>query len=200
MEGMIFRLEGVGYRYEGDITGLENVDLEVRRGDVVVLGPNGSGKSTLLKVLDVLYQPTQGKFYAFGEEMTEKKLADKRFNRFFRKNVGLLFQDPKVQLFSTVEDELAFGPRQLGASVEEVEERVNRTIELLNLEGLRGRYPYSLSGGERRKVALGSLLTLDPGAYLPDEPTASLDPQAEGRLIDLLLSLREEGKTLIIAT
>lgn len=202
MERMIFNLEGASYRYDGGIVGLVDVSLQVRAGSsIAVLGPNGSGKSTLLKILDGLYYPAEGRFYAFGEQITEKKLTDKSFNRFFRKNIGLLFQDADAQLFSsTVEDEIAFGPRQLGLSDEVIKARVEEVITRLGIEELRNRYPYSLSGGEKRKVAIGSMLSLDPEVYLLDEPTANLDPKTGDKLIDLILSLREKGKTLVIAS
>ncbi len=202
MERVIFELEHVGYRYEGGIVGLADMTVQVRAGSAIaVLGPNGSGKSTLLKILDGLYYPTEGEFRAFGERITERKLADGSFNRFFRKNVGLLFQDADAQLFSpTVEDEIAFGPRQLGLDNGAIKSRVDEVIAILGIEELRDRYPYSLSGGEKRKVALGSILALDPQVYLLDEPTANLDPKTEDKLIDLILSLREKEKTLIMAT
>lgn len=202
MERMIFNLESVGYRYEGGIVGLADMSLQVRAGSsIAVLGPNGSGKSTLLKILDGLYYPAEGRVYAFGEQITEKKLTDKSFNRFFRKNIGLLFQDADAQLFSsTVEDEIAFGPRQLGLSDDVIKVRVDEVVALLGIEEIRNRYPYSLSGGEKRKVAIGSILSLDPEVYLLDEPTANLDPKTGDKLIDLILSLREKGKTLVIAS
>ena len=202
MERVIFELEHVGYRYEGGIVGLADMTVQVRAGSAIaVLGPNGSGKSTLLKILDGLYYPTEGEFRAFGDLITERKLTDRSFNRFFRKNIGLLFQDADAQLFSaTVEDEIAFGPRQLGLNDDAVKARVDEVIAILGIEELRNRYPYSLSGGEKRKVALGSILALDPEVYLLDEPTANLDPQTEDRLIDLILALQERRKTLIIAT
>ncbi len=202
MEGLIFELDRVGYRYEGGIVGLADVSVRVEAGSAIaVLGPNGSGKSTLLKILDGLYYPTEGEFRAFGERITARKLADKSFNRFFRKSVGLLFQDADAQLFSsTVAEEISFGPRQLGLREEVIKARVEEVIAILGLEELRNRYPYSLSGGEKRKVAIGSMLSLDPEVYLLDEPTANLDPKTEDRLLDLVLSLREKGKTSIVAT
>ncbi len=202
MEGVIFDLRHVGYRYEGGISGLTDVTVQLAAGEAgAVLGPNGSGKTTLLKILDGLYYPTAGEFYAFGELISERRLADRAFNRLFRTNVGLLFQDVDAQLFSpTVADELAFGPRQLGLDAEEIRTRVNRAADMLGITALLGRYPYSLSGGEKRKVAIGAIFALDPAVYLLDEPTANLDPNTADRLIDLIISLREAGKTLVVAT
>ncbi len=202
MEGVIFDLRHVSYCYEGGISGLTDVTVPIAAGDAVaLLGPNGSGKTTLLKILDGLYYPTAGEFYAFGELISERRLADRSFNKLFRTNVGLTFQDVDAQLFSpTVADELAFGPRQLGLDAEEIRARVNKTADILGITALLNRYPYSLSGGEKRKVAIGSVFAIDPAVYLLDEPTANLDPKTADRLIDLIISLREDGKTLVVAT
>jgi len=202
MERMIFKLENTGYTYPQGIVGIKNVTFQVKEFDAIaVLGPNGSGKSTLLKVLDGLYEYSEGEFYAFGEKISADKLKDKNFNRFFRKNVGILFQDVEAQLFSpTVYDEIAFAPRQLGLNEDEVKKRVSKVITLLGMEKIIDRYPYSLSTGEKRKTALAAILSLDPQVYLLDEPTANIDPKTEGALIDLILSLEQKGKTVIIAT
>ncbi len=202
MERIIFKLEAATYIYPEGITGISGCDFEVKESEtVVILGPNGCGKSTLLKVLDALYFPQKGKFYAFGEEITEKKLQDRKFNNFFRRNVGLLFQDVEAQLFSpTVREEISFSPRQMGMEEDEVERRVTEVVSMFGLESILDRYPYSLSGGEKRKVALASIFSLRPEVYLLDEPTANLDPGTESKLIDLILSLKEDGKIIVLAT
>jgi len=101
MERIIFKLEDVEYMYPQGIKGIKNVTFQVKQSDTIaVLGPNGSGKSTLLKILDGLYKPCRGRFYAFGEKISANKLKDRNFNRFFRRNVGMLFQDVEAQLFS----------------------------------------------------------------------------------------------------
>jgi len=202
MERVIFKLEDASYAYPQGIAGIRNVTFQVKESETIaVLGPNGSGKSTLLKVLDGLYELSGGKLYAFGENISVAKLKDKNFNRFFRKNVGMLFQDVEAQLFSpTVYDEIAFGPRQLGLNEDEIKKRVDGIVALLGMEGIINRYPYSLSTGEKRKTALAAVFSLDPQVYLLDEPTANIDPKTEGALIDFILLLKQKGKTVIIAT
>jgi cobalt/nickel transport system ATP-binding protein len=198
----IFRLEQVGYRYPDGVPALSDVTLDVMGGErLAIVGANGSGKSTLLKLLDALIFPTEGRILAFGRALTPKEVATGEFALLFRRRVGLVFQDPDVQLFSpTVEEEVAFGPRQLGYPEEETRSRVERTLEWLSLDGLRHRPPYRLSGGEKRKVALASVLSLEPDVLLLDEPTAGLDARTQGALTDLIHQLHEEGKTVVTAT
>ena len=197
-----FDLSDVHYEYPGNITGLAVAALAIPRGRcTVLLGPNGSGKSTLLKVLDGLIYPQTGSVRAFGMELSERALGDRKWNRHFRSKVGIVFQDADVQCFSpTVREELAFGPRQLGLGEQEIERRVEAALAALRIAELAGRYPYTLSGGEKKRVALASILTLDLEVYLLDEPTANLDPSTEGVLIDILTGLAEFGKTLVVAT
>jgi cobalt/nickel transport system ATP-binding protein len=197
-----FELRGISYAYPGGIAGIEIERLDVPRGRcTVLLGPNGSGKSTLLKILDGLLFPREGAATAFGEELSEKALEDDRFRRSFRSTVGLVFQDADVQCFSpTVREELAFGPRQKGLEEQEVSRRVEAAMAALGIAALADRYPYTLSGGEKKRVALASILTLDLDAYLLDEPTANLDPATEGVLIDILSGLADRRKTLVVAT
>ena len=198
----VFEVRNVFFAYDNKQTALENVDLTVRSGEsLVILGANGSGKSTLLKILDGLYFPTQGEITAFGEPLTEARLRDDAFNFAFRRRVGLVFQDTDVQLFcASVLDEVAFAPLQLGIAHEEVEERVDRALRALRIEKLRDRAPHRLSGGEKRRVALASLLSLNPEVWLLDEPTIGLDPRSQSWLVDFILQLRGQNKTVITAT
>ena len=198
----VFELEGVRFSYSDGVLGVEVDSLHIRRGlCTILLGANGSGKSTLLKILDGLLFPAQGEVKAFGEPLTERRLDRRDYQRSFRRRVGFVFQDADIQCFSpTVRDELAFGPLQLGLESGEVERRVQRAFEMLRIESLADRYPYRLSGGEKKRVAIASVLTIDPDVYLLDEPAANLDPSTEGILIDLLGTFLDEGKTLVIAT
>ncbi len=202
MDEKIFQVKDIYFNYINNTPGLCNVSLTIEKGEsVAVLGANGSGKSTLLKILDGLYFPQKGKVIAFGSPLSEKKLRDKKFSSFFRKEVGLVFQDPDVQLFlPTVKEEIAFSPLQLGLKKEEIQERVNRASEQLGISSLLDRAPYYLSGGEKKKVALASILTLNPQVWLLDEPTASLDPKTQTWVMEFLLQLKKEKKTIIIAT
>jgi cobalt/nickel transport system ATP-binding protein len=198
----IFSLRRVNYRYPGEIAALEGVDLEVERGrHVAVLGANGSGKSTLLKLLAGLYFPQGGEIHAFGRPLTERALEEESFAFDFRRRVGLIFQDPDVQLFSaTVWDEVAFAPLQLGWPAEEVRRQVEEKLEWLGLAHLRDRPPYRLSGGEKRKVALAAVLVVEPEVLLLDEPTTFLDPRSRCQLFDYLFEWSERGGTVVAAT
>jgi cobalt/nickel transport system ATP-binding protein len=201
-EDPVFRLERVSFRYPDGIAALEDVSFSVARGEAVsLLGANGCGKSTLLRLLDGLAAPAAGEVQAFGRPLVPATLEDRAFSREFRRRVGLLFQDPDVQLFSaTVRDEVAFGPLELGLAPEEVEARVAEALAFLGIERLAGRSPVSLSGGEKKKVALAALLVTDPAVLLLDEPFAALDPRSQAWLMEVLLELRTRGKTVIAAT
>lgn len=198
----IFELNHVSFAYEDRHLALEDINLTIRAGEsLAILGANGCGKSTLLKLLDGLYFPTQGELCAFGKPLSEEALRDDETNFAFRRRVGLVFQDTDVQLFSpSVLDELAFAPLQLGLPREEVNRRVDSVLEALRIEKLRERAPHRLSGGEKRRVALASVLTLDPEVWLLDEPTTGLDPRSQAWLVDFILNQRQAGKTIITAT
>src|SRR5438105_480796 len=153
----VFALEHVVYAYDKHVA-LREVNLSVNAGErIVILGANGSGKSTLLKILDALYFPSSGVFRAFGEVVSEDLLTDESKAVNFRRRVGLVFQDPDVQLFSpTVWDEVTFAPLHLGLSRAQVRERSEWALDLLGISALRERSPHRLSGGEKKKVALAS--------------------------------------------
>ncbi len=197
-----FELAGVHYSYHGAIPALAGIDLTISTGEsLVVLGANGCGKSTLLKLLDGLLAPAAGDIRAFGAPMSEAITETDDFRRWFRSRVGLVFQNPDIQLFSpTVSAEIAFGPLQLGLSEREATERVEDVLALLGIGGLRNRSPLSLSGGEKKKVAIASVLSLNPDVLLFDEPTATLDPRTRHWFGDLALVLSQSGKTLVTAT
>jgi cobalt/nickel transport system ATP-binding protein len=199
---LIYDVHEVSFAYDGEQTALENVSLTVQVGEsLVILGANGCGKSTLLKLLDGLYFPTHGTISAFGSPLSEEALRQDDFNFSFRRRVGLAFQDTDVQLFSaSVLDEVAFAPLQLGISREEVTRRVEEAIQALRIEKLRNRPPHRLSGGEKRRVALASILSLSPEVWLLDEPTSGLDPRSRSWLMEFILKLHSEGRTIITAT
>lgn len=198
----VFRLEEVSYAYDGRDLALDHISLVVDEGEsVVLLGSNGSGKSTLLLLLDGLVAPTSGSIQAFGSPLSPEVLRDEAANSSFRSRVGLVFQDSEVQLFSpSVWDEVAFAPLQLGLGREAIVERVDGTLASLRIDKLRDRPPHRLSGGEKRRVALASVLSLMPQVYLLDEPTSGLDPRSQSWLLDFILDQRQAGKTIITAT
>ena len=190
------------YAYLGRFPALDGVSLAVERGEkVALLGANGCGKSTLLKVLDGLVFPDAGTFEAFGETITEDGLEDEQLSRGFRSRVGFVFQNSDAQVFSpTVREELAFGPLNMGLAQDEVRQRVDDTLALLEIADLADRAPYQLSGGQKKRVAIASVLVMNPEVLLFDEPTAALDPRTQQWLIELIVELNGAGKTIVLAT
>lgn len=201
MEQDIIQLNEVCYAYEGQIA-LRNVTLSIEKGKTVVLqGDNGCGKSTLLKLLNGLIFPEQGSYFFDGHKINEKNLKDNRFAKKFHQRMGFVFQNADVQLFcGSVEEEIDFGPRQMGLSEEEIERRREDVIRLLQIDHLRGRAPYHLSGGEKRKVAIACILSMNPQVLVLDEPLAGLDRKTQEWLTGFLLDLKAAGKTMVIAT
>ncbi|MEI6449945.1 MAG: ABC transporter ATP-binding protein [Actinomycetes bacterium] len=197
-----FVLEGVRHEYRAGAPALAAIDLTILSGQhVAVVGANGSGKSTLLKMLDGLVFPTSGAIRAFGAPLTEDALEDPAFRRDFRARVGFVFQEADVQLFcSDAYDELAFGPLQLGLPRDEVARRVREAAQQLRIEPLLDRPPYTLSGGEKKRVAIASVLTMQPAVLLLDEPTSALDPRSQVWLLDVLDEWKQEGRTVVMAT
>jgi cobalt/nickel transport system ATP-binding protein len=197
----VFELADVTYKYES-VPALNGVFLEIESGKrTALLGANGSGKSTLLRLLDGLCFPDSGSLSFRGQTLSEQQFEDDRFAFDFRRRVGLVFQNPDVQLFNpTVFDEVAFAPLQLQWSHAEIIHRVNEALETMEISALRDRPPHRLSGGEKKRVALASVLVLDPEVLLLDEPTAALDPRSQSQIIDLLIGWGDGSKTVIAAT
>ena len=195
-------VEDVTFSYLGRFPALDRVSVRVTRGEkVALLGANGCGKSTLLKILDGLVFPDVGRYAAFGAEVTEDRLEDEQFNRGFRSRVGFIFQNSDAQVFSpTVRDEIAFGPLNMGMSRDEVDGRVADTLAMLDMGSLAGRAPYQLSGGQKKRVAIASVLVMNPEVLLFDEPTAALDPRTQHWLMELIVELHRSGKTIVLAT
>lgn len=202
MTDRIFDVQTASFAYPNGPAALCDINLTIRSGEsVALLGANASGKSTLLHLLDGLHFPVSGVIHAFGEPLTETALDHPEFARRFRQRVQMMFQNADVQLFcATVEDELAFAPLQLRLPLEQVRQRVEDTLRLLDMEALRDRAPQTLSGGEKKRVALGGLLTASPQVLLLDEPTAGLDPRSQQWLLELLFALRQAGLTVVMAT
>jgi cobalt/nickel transport system ATP-binding protein len=198
----LLELVGVSHRYLDRFDALDDVSLTVADGErLALLGANGCGKSTLLKILDGLCFPNQGAYRAFGEAVTEDSLDDEQFNRGFRSRVGFVFQNSDAQVFSpTVREEVAFGPLNMDLDLDEVEGRVRDVLGLLELDDLADRACHQLSGGQKKKVAIASVLVMNPQILLFDEPTAALDPRTQQWLIDLMRELGAAGKTIVLAT
>lgn len=194
-------LEKVCYAYDHEVA-LRYVDLHIKKGDsLVVQGPNGCGKSTLIKVLNGIIFPSEGHYYYKKHEITEKSLKDKKFAKWFHQQMGYVFQNADTQLFcGSVEEEIAFGPIQMGLSDEEVKKRTQDCMKLFGIEKLRERPPYHLSGGEKRKVSLACILSLNPEVLILDEPLAGLDEKTQDMLTEFLQNFHRAGKTLITIT
>jgi len=190
------------YAYLDRFPALDGVSLTVRRGEkLALLGANGCGKSTLLKVLDGLVFPTRGSYTAFGSPVTEDTLEDEQMNAGFRSRVGFVFQNSDAQVFSpTVREELAFGPLQLGLTAGEARARVDDVLAMLDIADLAERAPFQLSGGQKKRVAIGTVLVMNPDVLLFDEPTAGLDPRTAEWLTGLIEELAAAGKTIVHAT
>ncbi len=196
----VFELRGVRYVYGGRQVALDGIDLRIERGEqVVLLGANGSGKSTLLKLLDGIIGPSAGTMRALGRDVAAVANGVDAFR--FHREVGLVFQDPDIQLFSaTVRDDVAFGPLQLGLSGDEVRACVDDALGQMDIGHLADRAPFELSGGEKKRAAIASVLSLRPDVLLLDEPTAALDPRTRWILVNHIRGLRTGGKTLVTAT
>ena len=196
----VFVLRNVAYTYAGRQVALDDIDLTSWPGErVALLGANGSGKSTLLKLLDGVVGPTRGSIRALGRDVAAVAEGEDGFS--FHREVGLVFQEPDIQLFSaTVLDDVAFGPLQLGLSKDEVRERCDEALAEMGIAHLADRAPFELSGGEKKRAAIASVLSLRPDVVLLDEPTASLDPRTKWVLVDLIQRLAAAGRTLIVAT
>jgi cobalt/nickel transport system ATP-binding protein len=192
-------LHDVGYHWPAspERPVLRKLSFHIAHGEkVVLLGPNGGGKSTLLKLLNSLVFASQGRIDWHGQPLTEQRLRQRDTAREFRAGCALLFQHPEAMLFNpTVADEIAYTPRQLGYA--DVDRRVAHWAAALGLESVLEVAPFDLSGGQKQKVALASVLALEPQLLLLDEPSASLDPATVGWLIDTLI---DSEQTLIVAT
>lgn len=189
--------EGVSFSYPGGIEALANLSFRANPGEMVaVLGANGSGKTTLLKVFMRLLAPRQGRVL-----LGEADIRSLRPVEMYRQ-VGMVFQNPADQLFATsVEQDVAFGPRNLGLEPEEVRRRVEVALAAVGALNLRSRPVHQLSYGQQKRACLAGVLAMEPKILLLDEPTGGLDPAGEVQMIDLLVRLnRQRGQTIILST
>jgi len=197
----MIEIKNLSFKYKTNLA-LKDINLEIREGEAVALiGPNGSGKSTFLKLINGIVFGDSGSYVFYGQEITEKKLQDNKFSKLFHKSIGFVFQNSDAQLFCpSVYEEVAFGPRQMGMDDKEVDKRVRDCLKLLDIEKLKDREPYNLSGGEKRKVAIASVLSLNPEVLVLDEPMNGIDPKGKRFLRDLIIKLNKSGKTIICST
>jgi len=201
MTDPLIRVEGLYYTYgaasEVPVEALRGIDLAVRPGEwLALVGHNGSGKSTLAKCLNGLLLPTAGEVWVKGLNTREREHWLE-----IRQTVGIVFQNPDNQFVATtVEEEVAFGPENLGLSPATLRERVDEALEIAGLVESRQANPHDLSAGQKGRLAIASILAMRPECLILDEATAFLDPLAREGILDLLARLHEQGMTLIMAT
>ena len=194
----ILEVKDLCHRYPHlDSNALDMINLKIFKGErVAVLGANGAGKSTLFKHLNGILRPLSGEVLIKGEKVTKKNV------RTCRETVGIVFQDPDDQVLApSVEEDIAFGPINMGLSRGEVETRVKEALEMVGLTGFEERAPHHLSGGQKKLVAIAGILAMRPEVIVLDEPTAGLDPLSSARVLELIMKMnRELGITLLLST
>ena len=181
---------------------LENINFTINKGEfVVIMGDNGCGKSTLLKILTGIIFPSRGRYIVEGRDINSRYLKNNYNLSLFHQNIGFIFQNYEVQLFNaTVYDEIAFGIRTMGLEEKEVNKRVMDCLKLLDIEKLKNRVPYNLSGGEKKKVVIAAVLAMNPKIIILDEPFNGLSMHFQDEILFLLKQLNNLGKTIILTT
>ena len=189
-------VDDVHFAYDGIYTALSGVSVQIESGErIAIMGANGAGKTTLVKHMNGLLRPQSGKVFLKGRDTDRMSVAE------IARVVGLVWQNPDHQLFlDTVEKEVTFGLKNLGFSDEDVIERCNRTLSRLGIENLSERSPFSLSGGERKRVALASVLATEPQILALDEPTIGQDASQKEKLSNLLMEMNSRGCAVICVT
>jgi energy-coupling factor transport system ATP-binding protein len=193
---MKLEFRGVSFVYPSGVRALDGVDLAIEAGQMVaILGENGAGKTTLVKLLNGLLKPMQGKVFVGDWDTAEKSTAE------LASRVAFLFQNPDEQLFErTVEREVSFGPRNLGAKAGEVRKRVRAALELVGLEDQAKAHPYDLPQTERKMLALAATIAMQSPVMVLDEPTIGQDANGRKRIARILKSLNKQGRTLVLIT
>ena len=184
------------FTYPSGVEALKGISLDIKDGEfIAIMGQNGAGKTTLVKHFNGLLKPTRGKVLVDGQDTTKTSVAT------LARNVGFVFQNPDHQLFNeTVEQEIAFGLRNFGFKQDVTEKRVTWALNLLTLTQYRTTSPFMLSGGERKRVALASVLAWEPKTLILDEPTIGQDYQQKEKLRQFILQLRTQDKIIIVVT
>jgi energy-coupling factor transporter ATPase len=201
MQNPLIRIENLTFAYnprsERPIMALRDINLTIRQGEyLAIVGHNGSGKSTLAKHLNALLLPTEGEVWVAGWNT-----KDPAHTRTIRSTVGMVFQVPDNQIVATVvEEDVAFGPENLGVAEEELGERVTSALEMVGLLPLRKRAPHLLSAGQKQRLAIAGALAMRPRCLVLDEATALLDPRGRAKVLEILRNLQEEGVTIMAIT
>ena len=192
----MIEVRDVRFSYPNGVEALKDVSLRIEDGEfVAIMGQNGAGKTTLVKHFNGLLKPSQGKVIVDGQDTTKTSVAK------LARNVGFVFQNPDNQLFSeTVEEEIAFALKNFGFEVDVIEKRITWALNLLGLAEYRKTSPFMLSGGERKRVALASILAWDPRILILDEPTIGQDYEQKEKLRQFILQMKTQKKTIVIVT
>lgn len=203
MDNIMIKTDKVTYEYKSYIddsiqTAVKDLSLEVKKGEfLVILGHNGSGKSTLAKMMNGLILPTRGEVYVSGMNTKEE---DKIWD--IRSKAGMVFQNPDNQIVATiVEEDVAFGPENLGVPPKEIRERVDDALKSVEMLEYKKHAPHLLSGGQKQRVAIAGILSMKPECVIFDEPTAMLDPNGRKEVLETIRKLNKvEGKTIVLIT
>lgn len=204
MKKPIIEFQNVSFRYDSEEEGVQlplvaqNLNLQIHEGEfVAILGHNGSGKSTLAKLTNAILLPTSGKVLVDGMDTNEEDLKIK-----IRQTVGMVFQNPDNQIVATiVEEDVAFGPENLGVEPKEIRRRVDESLKAVGMYEFRKREPHRLSGGQKQRVAIAGIIAMLPRCIVLDEPTAMLDPRGRQEVMSTMLKLnREMGMTVVFIT
>ena len=204
MDKEFIKFENVSFRYENaddepqlPLT-LKNINLTINKGELVaVLGHNGSGKSTLAKLINAIHVPESGSVTVLGMDTSDEDLKYE-----IRKKVGMVFQNPDNQIVATiVEDDVAFGPENLGVQPDEIRKRVDESLKAVEMYEMRQAEPHKLSGGQKQRVAIAGILAMHTDGIVFDEPTAMLDPRGRQAVMEAILKInKEQGKTVVFIT
>ena len=197
MSERIITVEDLCFQYPGrTINALNNINLEIEAGEfVAIIGQNGSGKTTLIKHFNGLLKPSKGKVVVKGQETTSMRTAE------LAKSIGYVFQNPDHQIFAeTVRDEIAFGPKNLGFSEERINSEIERVLKEMDLHIDLEEMPFQLSRGQRQRLAVASVLAMEPSILIIDEPTTGQDWKESILLMNLVKGLNDKGHTCIVTT
>jgi len=192
----MIEVENVSFTYPSGVEALKEINLKIKDPDfIAIIGENGAGKTTFIKHLNGILKPTQGELYVNGVNTKKASVAE------LSRDVGLVFQNPDHQLFcETVEEEIAFGLKNFGFNKDTISERVTWALNLLDLTKYRKVSPFMLSGGERKRVALATILSWDPKILVLDEPTIGQDFNQKEKLRQFIIQLNSQGRTVIMVT
>ena len=207
MSEIFIKTEELSFSYETDdeslaIPAVDNVSLEIYKGEhLAILGHNGSGKSTLAKLLNYILEPTSGKIFVDGKDITSPDITDDDVFE-LRSNVGMIFQNPDNQLVATiVEEDVAFGPENLGLPTDEIRRRVDSSLATVGMTEYMHHEPHRLSGGQKQRIAIAGVIAMRPKCMIFDESTAMLDPIGRREVMDTMIKLnKEEGITIVNIT